>query len=77
MREAENVNFSLGINNENLERKRVRQTTYKDIVEFIKSKELPPEDEKKLLDHAKKIPSGSLLHFKKNYQIYLRKNERN
>ncbi len=75
MREAEGINFSvggMGDEGKSIGLRRIRQTTYKDIVSFIKSKNFSTEDENKLLIQAKKIPNGSLDHFKKNYRIYLK-----
>jgi hypothetical protein len=73
MREAEGLNFSVGINGEGSGGRSPKPIIFRDIVEFIKGKNLLAEQEKKLIEYARKIPSGSLGNFKKNYRIYLNK----
>jgi hypothetical protein len=73
MREAEGLNFSVGINGEGSGSRNPKPIIFRDIVEFIKGKNLLEEQENKLIEYARKIPSGSLGNFKKNYRIYLNK----
>jgi hypothetical protein len=78
MREAENVNFSTGLikEGEQAPRKIVqpqrRNMTQEDLISFIKNKNLPDVQEKKLLKILKKTPYGSYQNFKNNYMNYLK-----
>lgn len=73
MREAEGLNFSVGINGEDSSGRNPKPIVFRDIVVFIQSKNLLVEQENKLIEYARKIPSGSLGNFKKNYRIHLNK----
>lgn len=79
MREAENVNFAMGVikkDGEEAPRKIVqpqrRNITQEDLVLFIKNKNLPKNQEDKLLKILKKTPYGSYQNFKNNYMNYLK-----
>jgi hypothetical protein len=83
MKEAESFKFSLGVQGEDQSGPgritgktgfyRYDSPNLEDIIQFLKNKNLTPENEEKLIKLAKNTPHGSLANFRKNYKIYLKK----
>lgn len=78
MHETEGFNFSVSNLSEDKKNKKTlykfENPTLSDIIQFIKNKELSEDLEDKLIKIAKNTPHGSLATFRKNYKLYLRKN---
>ena len=81
MREAQNMNFSVGsMNQDESKGKPSRKITmpdsnnlnFEEIVKFIKSKKYPKTTEDNLIKIAKNMPHGSYNNFKNNYKNYLK-----
>jgi len=79
MREAENVNFSMGLIKKDgdetpkrIVRNQRKNITQEELIIFIKNKNLPKSQEDKLLKILKKTPYGSYQNFKNNYANYLK-----
>lgn len=82
MREAEGVNFKMGIIGENQGPKRIRQSVgprydnpnLSDMISFVRRLDLSDTDKTMLESVLKKMPHGSLRNFRKNYMNYLKRN---
>lgn len=77
MREAEGLNFSLNIPGEKSTERKIpvknERFTLDQTIKFIENLAVSQASKEKLIAMVKKMPSGSLSNFKKNYRTYLKR----